>query len=99
MILDLTEAAVADLQSIAEYTRDSWGSAQEQIYLESLWSRFEEILDDPAKWRGRPDLFPGCQIATQARHVILFRVQGSTLQIVRILHSSMDFQRHVRNLK
>ncbi len=27
----------------------------------------------------------------QGRHVILFRVQGKTLQIVRILHSAMDF--------
>ncbi|HUS34806.1 MAG TPA: type II toxin-antitoxin system RelE/ParE family toxin [Verrucomicrobiae bacterium] len=99
MILDFTAAAVADLQSIAEYTRDNWGAQQEKIYLESLWAKFEEILADPGKWRARPDLFAGCQIAAQSRHVILFRVQGSTLQIVRILHSSMDFRRHVRDLK
>ena len=99
MILDFTAAATADLQSIAEYTRDNWGAEQEEIYLEALWARFEEILADPGKWRARPDLYPGCQIAAQARHVILFRIQGSMLQIVRILHSAMDFRRHVRNVR
>jgi len=63
--------------------------------LDSLWRKFEKILTGPGKFRMRDDLFPGCQIASQGRHVILFRIQGATLQIVRILHSSMDFHRHI----
>ena len=41
-------------------------------------------------------LFPGCQVASQGRHVILFRVQGKMLQIARILHSAMDFPSHLK---
>jgi toxin ParE1/3/4 len=95
MTLDLTPAAVSDLRSIRAYTLEKWGTEQEQIYLDSLWRKFEEILAAPGKWRTRDDLFTGCQIASQGRHVILFRIQGDTLQIVRILHSSMDFRRHI----
>ncbi len=95
MTSDLTLAAVADLRAIRAYTLEGWGPKQEQIYLEGLWGKFEEILADPGKWRARSDLFPGCQIAAQGRQVILFRIQGATLQIVRILHSSMDFPRHL----
>ena len=95
MTLDFTAAAVSDLRSIRTYTIENWGADQEQVYLESLWTKFGEILDAPGKWRKRNDLFPGCQIAAQGRHVILFRVQGGVLQIVRILHSSMDLPRHV----
>ena|SRR5688572_17406867 len=95
MKLDFTPAAVSDLRTIRAYTLERWGLKQEQIYLDGLWNKFEEILAHPLKWRVRPDLFPGCQIAAQGRHVILFRIQGVTLQIVRILHSSMDFRRHV----
>ena len=95
MTLDFTRAAVSDLQSIRNYTLETWGQEQEQIYLNSLWSKFEEIQSNPKSCKRRDDLFPGCQIASQAKHVILFRIQGKTLQIVRILHSAMDFKRHI----
>ena len=95
MILDFTEAAIGDLQSIRDYTLESWGELQEQKYLDDLWARFEEILADPKRWRARDDLFPGCQISSQGKHVILFRIDGKILQVVRILHSAMDFRRHL----
>lgn len=95
MILDFTKAAVADLQSIRDYTMETWGAEQERLYLDSMWDRFEDILTDPAKWRRREDLFPGCQIAAQGKHVILFRINGNIVQVVRILHGAMDFKRHV----
>jgi len=95
MILDLTQAAISDLQSIREYTLDMWGAEQENAYLDSIWNKFEEIVTKPERWRRREDLFPGCQIAAQGRHVILFRVEGNILQIVRVLHTAMDFKRHV----
>ena len=96
MNLEFTKAAVADLRSIRQYTLETWGGEQEEVYLNNLWSKFEDILDDPSLWRFRSDLFPGCQIALQGKHVILFRVQGKTLQIVRILHSAMDFPSHLK---
>ena len=95
MTLDFTDAAVSDLQSIRNYTLQKWGAEQEQYYLDSLWSKFEEILADRQRWRSREDLFPGCQIAAQGKHVILFRIQGTILQVVRILHGAMDFPRHL----
>jgi toxin ParE1/3/4 len=95
MKLDLTEAAVADLRAIRFYTLEKWGAEQENSYLEGLWAKFEEILKNPLKFRMRPDLFPGCQIAAQGKHVILFRVQSDVLQIVRVFHGAMDFKRHL----
>ncbi len=95
MTLDFTIAAAADLQSIRDYTLETWGAEQERIYLDSMWNRFEEILADSERWRRREDLFPGCQIAAQGKHVILFRIEGKVIQVVRILHSAMDFKRHL----
>jgi toxin ParE1/3/4 len=95
MRLEFTKAAASDLQSIRSYTFETWGAEQEQCYLDDLWKKFEEILADPTRWRQREDLFPGCRIAAQGKHVILFRTEGAILQIVRILHSAMDFPRHL----
>ena len=95
MKLVLTEAALADLKSIRHYTLESWGSAQEERYLGNLWTKFGSLLADPLRYRTRDDLFPGCRIAAQGSHVILFRVGGETLEIVRVLHGAMDFKRHL----
>ena len=95
MTLEFTNAAAADLQTIRNYTPENWGEEQEAVYLNALWSKFELILSDPQRFRFRRDLFPDCQIASQGKHVILFRIQGETLQIVRILHGAMDLPRHI----
>jgi toxin ParE1/3/4 len=92
MNLELTPAALDDLRSIRVYTLERWGPAQEQLYLDHLWRRFELIMEDSRRFRFRPDLFPGCQIAAEGRHVILFRVSKDVLQVVRVLNSAMDFK-------
>ena len=93
MKLELTPAAVEDLRSIRTYTLENWGPEQEEKYLNQIWEKFEAITADSAPFRIRPDLFPGCQIASEGKHVILFRVNQSILQVVRVLHSAMDFRR------
>ena len=95
MELTLTDAALSDLQSIRAYTLETWGEEQEEKYLDEMWNRFEEILAHPQRWRSRNDLFPGCQLAPQGKHIILFSIEGDTLQLVRVFHSAMDFPRQV----
>ena len=95
MKLALTPAALADLRAIRAYTLERWGLTQEIAYLDQMWEKFETLVADSAPYRFRPELFPGCQVAAEGKHVILFRVNKSTLQIVRVLHSAMDFKRHL----
>ena len=95
MELELTDAALSDLRAISNYTLENWGEEQEEKYLNEMWTRFEEILADPKRWRFREDLFPACQLAPKGKHVILFRFEGEILQVVRVLHNAMDFKRHI----
>lgn len=95
MKLRLTQAAVEDLRSIRAYTLETWGDDQERRYLDRMWSRFQDLCLHPERYRVRPDLFPGCRIAAEGRHVILFRAESENLEIVRVLHAAMDFKRHL----
>jgi toxin ParE1/3/4 len=97
MKLELTRAALEDLRSIRSYTLSRWGPEQEEQYLDRIWDRLQEIAAEPGRFRFRQDLFPGCQIAAEGRHVILFRLRGKTLQVVRVLHGAMDFPRHLED--
>ena len=97
MTLDLTAAALTDLRSIRAYTLETWGEEQEEQeekYLNEMWDKFEEIMRNSGHGRLRNDLFPGCRLASHGKHVILFRFEGKILEIVRVLHGSMDFRRH-----
>ena len=90
MIIDLTEAALQDLRSIRDYTLFTWGEEHEQNYLDAIWAKFETMRADPERDRRREELFPGCRFAVHGKHVILFRIEGKVLRIVRLLHGSMD---------
>ncbi len=95
MTLEITEAALADLRGIRDYTFVTWGDEQEQKYLDGLWEKFHELIGTPEHWRSREDLFPGCRMAIHQKHIILFRVERDRLQIVRVLHGAMDFRRQL----
>jgi toxin ParE1/3/4 len=95
MKLAFTHAALEDLRSIRVYTLETWGAEQEDRYLNRIWAKFDSIRLDPARYRLRPDLFPGCRIAAEGKHVILFRAEADLLEIVRVLHAAMDFKRHL----
>lgn len=95
MKLILTEAALDDLRSIRAYTLETRGEIQEEIYIGKIWNRLQSLREDSSRHRLREELFPGCRIASEGRHVILFRSDDDAISVVRILHSSMDFKRHL----
>lgn len=95
MKLALTEAALADLRSISAYTLETWGEEQEARYINQMWRRMDSIRTMLNMGRLREDLFPGCRLVAEGRHVILFRQKQKSVEIIRILHFAMDFRRHL----
>jgi toxin ParE1/3/4 len=95
MKMTFTHAALGDLRSIRAYILETWGGEQEERYLNRIWTKFESIRLDPSRYRLRQDLFSGCRIAAEGKHVILFRADGNLLEIVRVLHAAMDFKRQL----
>lgn len=91
----LSPSALRDLQSISDYTLRNWGAEQEELYLKGVWGTLASIQASPESYRLREELIKGCRSARHEKHVIFFAVYGQTLQVIRILHGSMDFSRHL----
>lgn len=91
----LSPQAAEDLREISEYTSRIWGDKQEDLYLEKLLTVLEAIGANPETYRLRADLRIRCRSALAGRHVIFFFQKDETAHIIRILHSSMDFGRHL----
>ena len=95
MKFQLTRAAVSDLAQIGRYGRSNWGEAQAKKYREALKARFHWLARNRSLWRARDDLGPRTFSCVEGRHVILFREDAGSLQILRVLHGQMDPKRHL----
>lgn len=89
--------AEGDLKSIFRYTIRKWGFDQADAYLELLSFARERIVANPFLPGSKPrdDLAAGCRTLRCGKHVYFYRLRDNTVEIARILHESMDFERHV----
>ena len=91
----LTPAADSDLQEIWEYTEKRWGIEQADNYLRKLERRMTYLAGNPKRGKRRREL-PGSPFNYhEEKHVIFYRSIEAGIEIIRILHDSMDFPRHL----
>lgn len=93
--LALTEIARADLASIRRYSARSWGRDQTTKYMDALRDTMKGLVRGTVVTRARDDIRPAIRMATSGRHHIFFEADESRILVVRVLHDSMDFRRHL----
>lgn len=91
----LTNKALDDLRSIARYTEKTWGLEQRNRYLSKLDSNFQMLAHEPHLGRACDDIKKGYRKHHVGRHLIFYRRIASRVEIVRILHDSMDVDSHL----
>ncbi len=93
--LVLTEIALADLASIRRYSARTWGPDRTRNYMDALREAMKGIVRGTALTRERSDLRPSLQMVGSGRHCIFFESNNSRILVVRVLHDSMDYRRHL----
>ncbi|MCZ6673935.1 MAG: type II toxin-antitoxin system RelE/ParE family toxin [Verrucomicrobia bacterium] len=66
------------------------GPEQEDIYLELLHTAFMALSKNPNLGRVYAEVYPGLRGYLAGRHIILYQVSDVAVEIVRVLHHSMD---------
>jgi toxin ParE1/3/4 len=94
--------AKRDILEILAYSKELWGSEQVRAYGELIKEALATIAEDPQRGRSREDVRPGIlayhigQRGRPARHIVFYRIAArGAVQIVRVLHDAMDFERHL----
>jgi plasmid stabilization system protein ParE len=95
--LRLSRQAEADIESILQYTYETYGERQRQIYAEALHEAFETITDNPGVGHRRSDLSERHRAFNVEHHVVVYTVSVRTVNVSRILYERMDFTRHIRH--
>jgi toxin ParE1/3/4 len=90
----LREAAKTDLKRIAVFTERRWGREQRNRYLRQLDAVFHKLAQNPETGVQCDYILSGYRKYPILSHVIYYRIGGEdTIEIIRILHKSMDVNR------
>ena len=84
----------ADIEEIWDYTAERWGDDQAERYVGALRRAIEIVAADPKKGRVADHIRRGYRRYSVGSHVLFFRVVGDNIDVIRVLHQRMDFDRH-----
>ena len=101
-------AAEGDFEAIIGWTLEQFGDVQARIYSETLSSAVQALAAGPAQpgIKARPEIGRGLftmhvtRNGRKGRHFVLFRADADAdavsrqIDVLRILHDSMDLARH-----
>ena len=105
-----SEAAEADLERILAHSLNAFGEAAALRYANLLKVSVDALREETqppgvtSTIRGLSHFHTAlCKkeaqiddiVVASPRHIIFFRISDEILEIVRILHESMDFERHI----
>ena len=93
--LRLSARARQDLKKITVYTEREWGKFQKDKYLALFNDAFARLLSAPDIGVQRSDIDDGLFAMPVQRHIIFFRAEAEVVDVLRVLHQSMDVARHL----
>ncbi len=94
----LSPKALADLDDIWRYTAETWSVDQADRYIDELVSTFETIVTMPTLARERTEFMPPVRIHVHEEHLIIYRVNGDHIVILRLLGGRQDWRSVLKTL-
>lgn len=91
----LRALAAQDLEEIWLYTLGEWDMDQADEYLAAIMSRFEWLSSHLELGRDRGGIGEGFFSFPQGQHLIFYRITNGLVDVIRILHHSMDVHSHL----
>jgi toxin ParE1/3/4 len=86
----LTQLALEDLRSIGRYTELTWGREQRNRYLAKLDNGFHILAERHQRGRSCNNIRLSYRKYSIGRHLIFYRESQEGIEIIRVLHASMD---------
>ncbi len=93
--LRLRPAARKDIDDIWRYTSDMWSKRKANEYVRMLTGSLDVVDANPGLARLAGVGEPGLRKYVAGSHVIYFHIEPASIDVVRILHGSMDPKLHL----
>jgi toxin ParE1/3/4 len=87
--------ARADLKGIWKYSFEQWGASQADSYLRDIAREIQGLLRFPELGTSYDHVRPGYRALHVKRHLVFYRFHGDRLELVRVLHETMNVESHL----
>ena len=91
----LSGKAAEELERVYEYSVLTFGLVQARSYVNGLHQLFQTLADNPMLGRSAERLAPEMRCIEYKSHSIFYRHANRHTLIVRVLHQTMDVDRHL----
>lgn len=86
----ISKKAVIDLNQIWVYTLETWSLAQADRYYSLIFDEIDHICLNPDSGKVMDHVRTGYRASKVKSHLIFYRIVNQTVEVIRILHESMD---------
>lgn len=87
--------AERDLEEIYIYTHHLHGMHQADSYIRQIETAMQNLASQPGMARSRDEIRPDLKAFSVGLHVVFFKPTANGITVVRVLHQSMDYVRHL----
>ena len=91
----LTPKAKSDLDGIWDYSVRNWGVMRAEKYIRDIWAVLENQAEQASCEDTEAHVRAGYSKKRIESHVLFFKSDDVKIDVIRILHQSMDFERHL----
>lgn len=89
-------AAEGDLSEIWLESAASWDVEQAERYADSLFAVFDLLAEFPELARERGEFTPPVRIHPSGSHLVIYRLEGQGIEIIRILHAHQNLMAYLQ---
>ena len=91
-----TIAAESDLEAIDNYSLERFGEAIAEVYMHGFDDAFGMLTNHPLSGPTKTELGADIRCLTHRQHRILYRFDGGSVLIIRIIHHAMDSRKALK---
>lgn len=88
----ISKKAVSDLEEIWLYTVEKWSVDHADRYYNLIFDEINFICRNINAGKSMEHLRKGYRASKVKSHLIFYRIQNNTVEIIRILHEIMDIE-------
>ncbi len=93
--IKLKPKAYDDLNNIYQYSFKEFGLTKATQYIKSLDEAFHKLTLDINLGTDYSEIRTGLHAYLASSHIVFFKRSNKSITVIRILHQSMDFNRHL----
>ena len=92
--INIKPLARQDLLGIWQYSNETWGNKQADLYLQELDATLKKLSNSPKLGRAIDEVRENMGLIPCKQHIIIYQIKADSIDIVRVLHKRMDIKRH-----